>query len=132
MGDAFYSADRRTYRFAAATLSAAAVVGRIIGPLGKLGRVRGFETVLTTATTVAVCNVTIGVNGATAPSSFQIPVLAINLGHVASAAELALSGADEVAGTNDVILTADTVIEVASDGGCTAGAGDLLVTVDWF
>lgn len=132
MTDTFYNADRRTYRIAAATLSAAAVVGRIIGPAGKLGRVVGMETVLTLGTTVAVCNVTVGVNGAVLPAVMQIPVLAINLGHQMSAAELKLAGAVEIAAVNDVELPADTVIEVASDGGCTAGAGDLLITIVWF
>lgn len=132
MTDAFYARDRRVYRFAAAALDTAAIFGRFIGPAGKLGRVRGIECIVTAALTVAVTNVIVGVNGAVLPAAMQIPILAINLGHVMSAAELALAGADEVAGTNDVILTADTVIECSSDGGATAGDGDIIVTVDWF
>ena len=49
-----------------------------------------------------------------------------------SAAEEKAAGAKEVAGTNDVELEADTVVEVASDGGATAGDADVIVTVDWF
>ncbi len=129
----FYGdADSRTYRFPAATLSAAAVVGRFQGPTGKVGRVRGIEFLLTTATTVAATLVTVGVNGATLPASISIPVRAINLGGAQTAAEIKAAGAEEVVGTNDVELTADTVIEVASDGGATAGAGDLVIRVDWF
>ena len=74
----------------------------------------------------------IGVNGAVAPASISIPVLAINLGHVATAAELKLAGAAQVAGVNDVELTADTQVEVDTDGGAVAGAGDLYITVAWF
>jgi hypothetical protein len=129
----FYGdADSRTYRFPAATLSGAAVVGRFQGPAGKVGRVRGIEFLLTTATTVAATLVTVGVNGATLPASISIPVRAINLGGGQTDAEIKAAGAEEVAGVNDVELTADTTIEVASDGGATAGAVDLIVKVDWF
>lgn len=114
---------RRTYRFPAATLSAAATVGRIQGPAGKVGRVVGLEYVLTLGTTVAVTNVSVDtVAGLVAPVSVAIPVLAINLGGAAAAAEL--KAGDE--------LPADTVANVDTDGGCTAGAGDLIVTVQWY
>jgi hypothetical protein len=129
----FYdNADSRTYRFPAATLSAAAVVGRFQGPAGKVGRVRGIEYMTTTGITVAASLVTVGVNGAVAPASISIPVTAINLGGAMSDDEVKAAGAEEVAGTNDVELTADTTIEVASDGGSTAGAADLIIKVDWF
>ena len=35
------------------------------------------------------------------------------------------------AGT-DTDIPADTVVEVSANGECTAGAGDLLVTVAWY
>ena len=40
-----------TYKFAAATLSAAAIVGRFVGPAGKTGRVVSAEALVTTTTT---------------------------------------------------------------------------------
>lgn len=133
MSSQFYdNGDVRTYKFAAAALETSAIIGRFLGPLGKRGRVRGIEVQLTVATTDTATILSVGVNGATAPASISIPVLAINLGHVATAAELALAGADEVAGVNDVILTADTQVEVDTNGGCTAGDGDVYVTVEWF
>lgn len=114
---------RRTYRFAAATLSSAAVVGRIQGPAGKVGRVVGLEYVLTTGTTTNPTVVTIDtVAGLTAPFAATIPVLAINLGGSATEAEVK-AGAE---------LPADTVATIASDGGAAAGAGDLNVTVAWY
>lgn len=113
----------QTYRFAAATLSSAATIGRIQGPAGKVGRVTGFEYVLTTATTVAATAVTIDtVAGLTAPFALSIPVKAINLGGSCTAANLK-AGAE---------LPADTIATIATDGGCTAGAGDLNVTVQWY
>jgi hypothetical protein len=129
----FYDgAESRTYRFAAATLSAAAVVGRFQGPAGKVGRVRGAEYIVTTTTTTAAAAVTIGVNGAVAPATMTVPVATAPAGGAMTDAQVKAAGAAVVAGTNDVELTADTIIEVASDGGPGAGAADLIVHVDWF
>jgi hypothetical protein len=84
--------------------------------------------------TVAAALVTVGVNGAVLPASISVPVTAVNLGGGQSDAEIKAAGAeqDEAGGVNDVELTADTTIEVASDGGATAGAADIIVKVDWF
>ncbi len=49
-----------------------------------------------------------------------------------TAANLAAAGADAVAGVNDVELPADTIIEIGNEGGSTAGAGEVYVTIDWF
>lgn len=132
MSDTFYSADRRVYRFPAVAIDTAAVFGRFTGPLGKIGRVRGMEYIITTATTVAVSLITCGNNGATLPAAMTVAIAAANLGGRMTAAQVKAAGADDVAGTNDVELTADAVVEVASDGGATAGDGDITVTVDWY
>ncbi len=131
-GQFYHNAEIRTYQFPAAALETSTIIGRFLGPLGKTGRVVGVEVQLTAGTTDAVTVLSIGVNGATAPASITIPVLAINLGHVATAAELLAAGAAEVVGVNDVDLTADTQVEVDTDGGCTVGDGDLYITVAWF
>lgn len=112
----------RTYRFDALTLSAVAVIGRIQGPAGKVGRVTGFEYVVTTTTTTAAAAITIGENGAAAPFTGSIPVATAPAAGAATAAQLK-------AGSE---LPADTIIEIASDGGPGAGAADLLVTVQWY
>lgn len=131
-GNFYDNADQRVYRFPAVTISAAAVVGRIIGPAGKVGRVRGMEYIVTTGVTVAASSVTVGNNGAVAPAAISIPIASANDGGAMTAAEVKAAGAAVVAGTNDVELAADTVVEIASDGGSTAGAVDLVVNVDWF
>lgn len=134
MSDGFYDGgrNRRTYTFPAADLSSAAVFGRFQGPAGLVGRVRGIEYVLTTGVTVAAALVTVGNNGAVGPASMSVEVAAINTGGAQTAAERKANGAEVVAGVNDVELAADTVVECASDGGATAGAGDITITVDWF
>lgn len=114
-----------TYRFAAATLSAAATVGRFIGPAGKRGRVVNVSHVVTTDVTVAAAAVTVGESGAASPISHTVPV------SVAGAA-VAIPRATVRAQAATYELPADTVVLVASDGGPTAGAADLIVTVNWY
>jgi len=110
-----------TYRFPAATLSAAAIVGRIVGPTGLQGRLVDVASVVTTGVTVLPVTVNVGTTGAAASAgTATIPVSAINA---------VSNGAVGVVGH---VLAADTVVEVSSGGECTAGAADLLVTIDWF
>jgi hypothetical protein len=113
----------RTYRFAAATLSAAAIVGRVQGPAGKVGRVIGFEYVVTTTTTTNPAVITVDTNaGLTGPFTSSVPVATAPAAGAATAAQMK-AGAE---------LPADTVIEIASDGGPGAGAADLNVTIAWY
>ena len=113
----------RTYRFEAETLSAAAVLQRFQGPAGKRGRVVGFEYVVTTTTTTAAAAITVDTNaGLTGPFTGSVPVATAPAAGAATAAQLK-AGAE---------LPADTIIEVASDGGPGAGAADLILTVQWY
>lgn len=111
-----------SYRFAAATLSAAAVIGRLSGPSGKEGRVYAITGVITTGTTTNPTIVTVGVNAAADPATVTVPVLSAN--DVFGSTQANTEGKD--------VLTADTVIELASDGGAAAGAADVTVTVGWY
>jgi hypothetical protein len=118
----FYDgAESRTYRFPAAAVDTAAVFGRFIGPAGKVGRVRGMEFLCTILATGADSSITCGNNGAVGPASMAVPAQAQFAGNAMTDAEVKAAGAAVVAGTNDVELAADTVVEVASDGGLTAG-----------
>ena len=110
-----------TYRFPAATLSSAATVGRLIGPSGKSGRIVDMGVVVTTGVTVADCTVTAGTEADTdAYGSLTVPI---------GAANTAANGATL---TSTTTLPADTVVAIAAGGECTAGAGDILVTIDWY
>jgi hypothetical protein len=114
---------RRTYRFAALTVTSAAVIGRIQGPAGKVGRVVGFEYILTTGVTVGDAGITIDTNaGLTAPFTTSMPIAAVNTGGAATAAQL--KAGDE--------LPADTVVELSSDAAATAGAADVTITIAWY
>ena len=110
-----------TYRFPAAVLSSAAIVGRIQAPAGMRGRVVDVSCVTTTATTVAACTVDIGTSGAVAAYGTQtIPVTAINL------------GVNGFVGVAQHEIPEGTLVEVSANGECTAGAGDLLIIIDWY
>jgi len=119
----FYQGGERTYRFAALTVSAAAVIGRIQGPAGKIGRITGFEYNLTTGVTTAAAAITLDTNaGLTAPFATTMPVAAINTGGAATLAQL--KAGDE--------LPADTIVELASDAAAGAGAADVIITINWY
>ena len=109
------------YRFPAAVLSSAAIIGRIQAPDGKKGRVVDVSVVTTTATTANPCTVDVGTSGAVAAYATQtIPVTAVNLG---------------VQGNVSVYnheIPEGTLVEVSANGECTAGAGDLTVIIDWY
>ncbi|MDT8364295.1 MAG: hypothetical protein RQ714_06570 [Nitrosomonas sp.] len=109
------------YRFPAATVSTAAVVGRIVGPKGLSGTVVGIGSVVTTGVTVAASSITVGsASSASAYATAAVPV----------------SGANAVA--NDFtpvanhVIAPDEVVNVAAGGEATAGAADLLVMINWY
>jgi hypothetical protein len=109
------------YRFPAAALSSAAVVGRIISPSGMAGRIIDVGHIVTTGVTVAASSVTVGTSAdPDAYATHSVPVSSAGAGG---------NGATIVQNHE---ITADSVIEVATGGEATAGAGDLLVTVAWY
>jgi hypothetical protein len=117
------AAGRRTYLFPAETISSAAVLQRIHGPAGRIGRIVGFEYMITTTVTTAAPTITVDTNaGLTAPFATTVAVAAANNGGAATAAQL--SAGDE--------LPADTTIEISSDAVAGAGAADLILTVAWY
>lgn len=125
---------RETYRFAAATISAAAVVGRFVGPVGKRGRVANVSTVVTTGVTDLAGTITVGNNGAANPVTITVPVSSANavLAIPASGLALQVEGSDGLSTGEIKELVANTLVEVAAGGECTAGAADIIVTVDWY
>lgn len=123
MGYAYDNPIQVSYRFAAVTVSAAGVLGRMAGPAGRAGRVLNISAVVTTDVTVAPALITVDTNaGLTDPASLTLPVAAANA--VAGSLQADTEGASE--------LPADTAIELQSDGGATAGAADITVTIGWF
>lgn len=121
------NALRVTYQFLATAIDTGGpILGRFQGPRGLKGRVVSIHYHLTAATTVAAteitCDTAAGLTAGTLPLC-TIPVKAINLGGADTADDDLPSKAD---------LPADTIIEVTTDQGATAGDADLYVTVDWF
>jgi len=133
MSGQFYdNADRRVYHFLGVAIDTGTILGTFQGPPGKSGRVRAIDFAITVDTTVAVTVLTVGVNAAVAPATVTVPIGAAGVIGQMTAAQIDAAGAAEVVGTNDVILTADTVIELTTNQGATAGDADVYVTVDWF
>jgi len=121
------SKGRRTYNIGhggtAIAFDTVTAYGSISGPAGKVGRVVGFEWVVTVSTTadptVFVMDTAAGL---TAPFTTSIPIATAPAAGAATAAQLAAG--DE--------LPADTPVTIVSDAGATAGDGYLAITVVWY
>ena len=116
-----------TYKFPAAAVDTAAVMGRLRGPDGLKGRIRSMDYVMVAATTVAVSNLIVGIAADTDKfASSVVPITAINGG----ASDVTLA-ADAATGEK-AIIDADADVIITSDGGATAGDCDIYITIDWF
>lgn len=119
-----------TYKFAAfAGLSAAGQSSeKIAGPAGATGRLVSMVAVVTTGVTVAAGKATLRNNVTTTElyGSLTVPVLAAEL----SAADLVINDL-EAGGTDTARIPADAQLELDGDGGATAGAADIYVTILW-
>lgn len=115
---------RETYFLAAADLSGAAVLASVVGPKGRKGRIVNLSYVLTTAVTVADNVLSVGPNGDASPITLTQAFTGSAIGD-----NDAITNAQAYAHAE---LAADTNVEIASDGGCTAGAADIALTVEWY
>jgi len=113
-----------TYKFPAATLSGAAIVGRIPSPIGAIGEVTSVAVLCTTNLTGSEGTLTIGRSGnSNAYGTLTLPN---------TSADSQVDGAFTKPYQFGVIPRAGgEVIEVAAGGEPTAGAGDIYVTVKW-
>jgi hypothetical protein len=110
-----------TYRFTAASLIASATLGRIIGPAGMTGRLLDIGYALTTGVTVAASSIRVGSVGTTnAYGTLAVPIAAIDT-----------VGNTMVRGAT-IDIPKDTAVLIGSGGGATAGAADIIVTIDWY
>jgi hypothetical protein len=112
---------RITYQVLAATIATAGVKLAQVGPEGMRGRVETMEALVTTATTTTASIVSVG----SAADDDAYASLTVAVG-----------AADTFANDPDdgvtALLPADTLFEIASDGGSDAGAANLSVTIAWF
>jgi len=112
-----------TYRFAAAAVDTAAVIGRFIGPAGKTGRIESITSVVTVDVTVAASVNTLDtVAGLTTPIAHSIPISSAGAGK--SETQAVINAASR--------LPADTVVVLTSGGEATAGDADIVVVVSWY
>lgn len=127
MAGQFYDNPERTLiHLDAQTLSAAADVASVIGPAGKVGRVSRLGVGVTTAFTVAdtVLSLDTVTPSLAAPPTLTIPFTGSAIGDNVEATRAALNSFTE--------LPADTLLQLATDGGSTAGAGSVTLQIDWY
>lgn len=106
-----------------ASVSTAADIAQIVGPVGKKGRIRSVSLVTTTATTDAASAINIGtVADPDAYGIIVVPITAIDTPIQLTKAQI------------DAFLTLpeDTLILFSGDGAATAGTLDIIIDVEWF
>ena len=111
-----------TYRIPAADLTGGArIFAYIQGPPGARGRIQFLQTAVTTNVTVAAAAILVGISGDTDKFlSFNTPV--------SSAGAVLVTRSSQVSHAE---LSADTVIQIGTDGAATAGAADINLCVAW-
>lgn len=116
------------YHFPSVAIDTAADFGVIVGPKGKIGRLRSISTYITVATTVAASEIRVGT--AADPDAYGIQAIPISaIGSVINT--ITDYTGDQTTGTDDRI-PADTAVHFESDGGATAGDGHITVVIDWY
>lgn len=122
-----------THVVKAATVSGAAIIARFPTPVAEngislVGRIVSFGAVATTATTVAVTALSLGDGtDANAYGVITVPITTIN-----TRAALTFVDGPATDSTNGLKEVASGLIVVTSDGGSTAGAIDLEITVAYY
>lgn len=123
----FYDNPDRTHIFLlnATTTTAANLAEGIIGPAGKIGRVRRFEAA---ATTVYVGAADVLVLDTVTPSITLPPTLTIT----AALADNAIIRCTEaqLAGFGDI--PADTPLDLATGGASDSGVASVTIVIDWY
>lgn len=114
---------RMTYSILGAAVDSAGVLLTMCGPKGMQGRLVSITFVATVATTVAITKLSVGTVGDT-------DLYGIN--NVPIAAIAAVSNTTSVLTTDANPMPADTAVALATDGGSTAGDGNVYVVIDWF
>ena len=114
-----------TYRFPAVSVASAAVIGRIVGPVGLRGRITSMTALATTTLTSTPGTVTLGHSGAAAAYA----TLTLPLTTAPARIDGVLSIVSEGGGYTQ--SNPDLVIEMAAGGQPVAGAADIVVTVEW-
>jgi hypothetical protein len=112
-----------TYTLENVTISTTGVKLHLVGPAGKKGRVKDIGFVTTTATTGAVTELRVGdVADPDKYAALSVPIQAVNAVTVNAALHT----------SSHNLIPASTYFEMSSDGGSTAGAGTVILTIDWF
>lgn len=110
-----------TYRFPTAAVDTDGVIGRIVGPAGKKGRLLDVASIVINEVTIAPSAINIG----NADNDARYGVHTQPIGAAGVTTNGITRGASEY-------VPADTDVVVSSDGGATAGDSDIVVHMVWF
>lgn len=127
MAGQFYDNPERTLvHLDAQDVATGGDLATIVGPSGKRGRVTRLDVVTTTGVTIADAILSLDsiTPSLATPVALTLAFTGSAAGDVTRASQATLNAASE--------LPADTPLQLASDGGATAGAGSITLQIDWY
>lgn len=112
---------RITTEVLASAISTNGVKRKIAGPAGLTGRIESVVALVTTATTADATIISVGTSGdPDAYTTLSVPILSAD-----GIANVTVGGVTDA-------IPADSIVEISSDGGSTAGAADIVVVTAWY
>ena len=125
-----YSNGIQTTHVLSLTTSGTTPAGNIVGPAGRTGRITGMTARTTTGFTVADASVVARTKGGAGNTyaSLALPFTGSAVDDVTSGFVI-----DDVSDSPTHVgrIPADEIVELVSDGGHTAGAAEITVTIEW-
>lgn len=120
---AYHDPVYETYTLPTADMTSASTLLNVAGPEGHKGVLVSVGAVITTDVTGSSSTIQIGDSGdATKFGSLSVPV----------ATSGNLYNSPTINDVDSNLMPADTIVEIACDGGATAGQADTKVTIAWF
>lgn len=120
---AYHDPIYTTHTLKAQDIATAATLFHIVGPKGKVGRLESIAAAVTAATTVAATELRVG----TAADADKFGTLSVPVATAGNGYNNAT-----IANIDTNPMPANDVVLIATDGGCTAGAADISVTIAWY
>tara|TARA_R110000765_G_scaffold195825_7_gene301305 strand:+ start:6975 stop:7340 length:366 start_codon:yes stop_codon:yes gene_type:complete len=120
---AYHDPIYTTHTLKAQSIATAATMLSVVGPRGKVGRLESVSAVVTTGTTDAATELRVG----TAADADKFGTLSVPVATAGNGYNNAT-----IANIDTNPMPANDVVLIATDGGCTAGAADISVTIAWY
>lgn len=119
-----------TYSVTAASVATGATQLHIVGPSGLRGKVVAMSYAVTTEVTVATSTILVGTAADT--NAYASQTVALGAADTLGNTFTSYDGDGSGSSTASNLIAADTLVEITTGSGATAGVVTLHVTIKWF